>query len=136
MTADTAVQTAVIVLSVAVSIQTVAMIALVVGLNRARRQAQAEFERRYEELSTRLEETARPIRQAADAVQQVSNRASAAIDRVDHLVTIAGSLAALPGNAVGVGAATLAGALFRRWRRRSSRPSALPASTPRTPGRS
>jgi hypothetical protein len=120
MTPETASQTALIVLTVAVSIQTVAMIALAIGVTRARRQSQAEFERRYQELSTRIEEAVRPIRQTADAVQQLSHRASAAIDRVDHAVTTARSVIGLPRNLVTVSVATLAGALLRRWSRRST----------------
>src|SRR5689334_21728361 len=80
--------TALIVMAVAISIQTLVMIGALVALAIAWRRMQAAVDERYAQLSSRLDDAIRPLHQAPHAVESISDRAAGAIDRAGHAAGI------------------------------------------------
>lgn len=123
---DPAGTSALIVMAVAISIQTMVIIGALVALVVALRRLQTAVDARYEELKARIDDAVDPIRQAASAVEHVSVQASTAMDRAGHAAGVVRTLVTAPRTAVMYGIASLASALLKRWPRlRNKR--ALPA---------
>jgi hypothetical protein len=114
---DSAGTSALIVMAVAISIQTIVMIGALVALVVAWRRLESAVDSRYEELKRQVDQAVAPIRQAANAVEQVSAQASNAMDHAGHAAGVLKTLVTAPRTAVVYGAASLASALLRRWPR-------------------
>jgi hypothetical protein len=120
------IETALIVIAIAASIQTLTILAAVAALAIAWRRAQHELDARYHALAERLDEV---ILQARDAMAQ-AREASAAVgratERASNVMGDASDVVRNIAQAVGgprtllvAGAASAAGRLLDRWRRRS-----------------
>jgi hypothetical protein len=118
--------TALIVMAVAISIQTMVMIGALVALFVAWKRMQAAVDERYLQLTARLDDAVRPLHQAAHAVEYVSGRAAGAIDHAGHAAGFLKAVFSAPRTAAVYGAASVAGALLKRWARK--RPATPPAT--------
>ena len=118
---DSAGETALVIIAVAVSVQTLLMITVAVRAASAWRRAHEQLDQRYRELMARLDQVAAPVRRAADAMTHASTRASATLTRAENVATAVGSAIALPRSLFAVGAATVASMVLSRWRRSRAR---------------
>ena len=84
---DSGSTTALVVMAVAISIQTIVMIGALVALAVAWKRMQAAVDERYDQLTAHLDDAVRPLQQAAHAVEHVSARAAGAIDRAPGVPT-------------------------------------------------
>ena len=116
MPVDPAIQTALVVIAIAASVQTLVMAGAVIGAAIAWKRLQADMEHRYRELSARVDEAVQHARHASEAVHRVSNRASDAIDHAGHIASAVGTFLTAPRNMIVAGAASLA-SLLMKWRR-------------------
>jgi hypothetical protein len=128
---DTTSQTALIVLAVAASIQTLVLGAVAVAAVLAWRRLQQEADRRYRDLVIRIDEAVRPLRQAAESVQRTSDRASAAMEQADRLAGSARVWLGIPRSLVTVGLTSLASIVLGRWRRHGNAAAGQAAVAPR-----
>ncbi|HEX5068779.1 MAG TPA: hypothetical protein VFV78_01085 [Vicinamibacterales bacterium] len=128
---DSAGTSALIVMAVAISIQTIVMIGALVAVVMAWRRLQAVVDARYEELKARVDQAVDPIRQAANAVEHVSVEASTAIHRAGHAAGFLKTLVTAPRTTVVYGAASLASALLKRWPRARAKATVMPAQQSR-----
>ena len=124
--------TALIVMAVAISIQTLVMIGALVALAIAWRRMQAAVDERYAQLSSRLDEAIRPLHQAAHAVESISDRAAGAIDRAGHAAGILKAVLSAPRSAALYGAASVASAILKRLPRRRPAAPAAPVAGSRS----
>lgn len=119
------IETALIVIAIAASVQTLTLLAGAVAMVIAWRRARAELEARYVALAARLDEI---ILQARDAITQ-AREASAAVgratERASNVMGDAGDVVrniaqavATPRTLLMAGAASAARSLFEGWRRR------------------
>jgi hypothetical protein len=118
--------TALIVMAVAISIQTIVMIGALVALAVAWKRMQAAIDERYTQLTARLDDAVRPLHQAAHAVEYVSDRAAGAMEHAGHAAGFVKALISAPRTAATYGAASVASALLKRWTRK--RPAPPPAT--------
>jgi len=118
---DSAGETALVIIAVAVSVQTLLMAAFAFGAVSAWRRAHEQLDQRYRELVARLDQVAAPVRRAADAMTHASTRASETLNRADNVATAVGQAIALPRSLFAVGAATVASMVLSRWRRSRAR---------------
>lgn len=107
---------ALVVIAVAVSIQTLVLLVGVVAAVTAWRRWQERFESRYESIVARLDDTLHQTREAAVAVRRASDEAGRAFDEVRQAVQGASAVATAPKNLLMAGVSA-AGAFFARWRR-------------------
>ncbi len=127
---DDASTTALIVMAVAISIQTIVMIGALVALAVAWKRMQAAVDERYTQLTARLDDAVRPLHQAAHALEYVSGRAAGAMDHAGHAAGVLKAVLRAPKTAAMYGAASVASALLKRWpRRRSATPPATATGT-------
>jgi hypothetical protein len=120
------IETALVVIAIAVSIQALTVVAAVVSIAVAWRHARRELDARYEALVLRIDEV---IVQARDAIAQARDASAAvgrASERASNVMGGAGDMVRNLAQAVGgprtmlaVGAASAASRLLERWRRRS-----------------
>ena len=126
---DSGSTTALVVMAVAISIQTVVMIGALVALAVAWKRMQAAIDERYDQLTAHLDDAVRPLQQA-HAVEHVSARAAGAIDRAGHAAGFLKAAFSAPRTAALYGAASVANALLKRWpRKRSATPKATAAGS-------
>lgn len=130
MPSDAGSQTALMVVAIAISIQTLLLGALVVAAVLAWRRLEQQVDRRYREVVARMDDTVRPFRHAAEAVQVMSERTSAAMDRAEHLAGTASAWLAIPRSLVTVATAAVASMALRRWRRHRTAADAAPRAAP------
>jgi hypothetical protein len=116
-------ETALIVIAVAVSIQTLVTLGVAIGAAIAWRRMEAAFEERYETLAARVDEAVQPIRDAAEAVGRISDRASDAIGQAGRVAGAVSTFLTTRRNMAVMGAASVASMLLR-WRRGRVRPAA------------
>ena len=116
---------ALVVIAIAVSIQAVTVIAAVVALAIAWRRARGELDARYQTLALRLDEMIAQARDAVDEAREASAAVGRATERASHVMGDAGDVVrniaqavAGPRTLLVAGAASAAGRLFERWRRR------------------
>lgn len=108
-------QPALVVIAVAVSVQTVLLLVGIVAGVIAWRRWQERFENRYALIVARLDDTLHHTREAAVALRRASDEAARSFDEVRHTVRTATAVATAPKNLLLAGV-TAAGALFARWR--------------------
>jgi hypothetical protein len=106
---------ALVVIAVAVSIQTVLLLVSIVAGAIAWRRWQERFENRYALIVARLDDTLHQTREAAVALRRASDEAARSFDDVRQTVRAAAAVATAPKNLLAAGV-TAAGALFARWR--------------------
>jgi uncharacterized protein YecE (DUF72 family) len=114
--ADSPLQPALVVIAVAVSVQTVLLLVGIVAGALAWRRWQERFEHRYALIAARLDDTLHQTREAAVALRHASEEAARSFDEVRQTVRTATTVATAPRNLLLAGV-TAAGALFARWRR-------------------
>ena len=107
---------ALLVIAVAVSVQTLLLLVGIVAGAIAWRRWQERFENRYALIVARLDDTLHQTREAAVALRRASDEAARSFDDVRQTVRAAASVATAPRNLLAAGV-TAAGALFARWRR-------------------
>lgn len=108
---------ALVVIAVAVSIQTLLLLVGIVAGAIAWRRWQERFENRYALIVARLDDTLHQTREAAVALRRASDEAARSFDDVRQTVRAAAAVATAPRNLLAAGV-TAAGALFARWRLR------------------
>ncbi len=114
--ADNALVPALVVIAVAVSIQTLLLLVGIIAAAVAWRRAQERFEHRYALIVARLDDTLHQTREAAVALRRASDEAAQSFEDVRQTVRAAAAGATAPKNLLAAGV-TAAGALFARWRR-------------------
>ena len=107
---------ALVVIAVAVSVQTLLLLVGIIVGAIAWRRWQERFESRYALIVARLDDTLHQTREAAVALRRASDEAARSFDDVRQTVRAAASVATAPRNLLAAGV-TAAGALFARWRR-------------------
>lgn len=107
---------ALVVIAVAVSVQTLVLLVGIVAAAIAWRRAQERFENRYALIVARLDDTLHQTREAAVALRRASDEATQSFEDVRQTVRAAAAVATAPKNLLAAGV-TAAGALFARWRR-------------------
>jgi hypothetical protein len=107
---------ALVVIAVAVSVQTLLLLVGIVAGAIAWRRWQERFENRYALIVARLDDTLHQTREAAVALRRASDEATRSFDDVRQTVRTAAAAATAPKNLL-VAGVTAAGALFARWRR-------------------
>jgi len=123
---DPAGTSALIVMAVAISIQTLVMIGALVALVVAWRRLQTAVDARYEALKAQVDHAVEPIRQAASAVEHVSTQASTAMNRAGDAAGFLKTLVTAPRTAIVYGAASMASALLKRRSRERANAPAVP----------
>ena len=120
------VETALVVIAVAVSIQALTVVAAAVSMVVAWRRTRRELDTRFEALALRLDEIIVQARDAIDQAREASAAVGRATERASNVMGDAGDVVRNIAQAVGgprtmlaVGAASAAGRLLERWRRRS-----------------
>ena len=113
-------ETALVVIAVAVAIQSAVMLAAIVGAVIVGRRMQASIDQRYEVLAAKLDEGLIQARLAVQAVNRVTDRASDVMGEAGDAVRNLASAATAPRSLLMAGAASAAGGLLARWRRRRS----------------
>jgi hypothetical protein len=108
---------ALVVIAIAVSVQTILMIGGAIAAARAWRKLQ-DTQDRYEAFVARIDSALVDTREAARAVQRVSDEAATTLGDLRHATrSVIGAVAA-PRNLLVAGATSAAGALLTRWRKR------------------
>ena len=108
---------ALVVIAVAVSLQTILMIGGAIAAMRAWRKMQ-DTQERYEAFVSRLDSALVDTREAARAVQRVSDEAATTLGDLRHATrSVVGAVSA-PRSLLVAGATSAAGALLTRWRKR------------------
>ncbi|HET9373062.1 MAG TPA: hypothetical protein VFO19_22525 [Vicinamibacterales bacterium] len=110
-------QTALIVIAIAVSVQTILMVAGAIAAMRAWRKVR-ETQERYEAFVARVDTALVDTREAARAVQRVSDEAAATLGDLRHATRSVVGVVAAPRSLLVAGATSAAGALLSRWRKR------------------
>ena len=118
---DDTIQTTLIVIAIAVSLQTLLLLALAVAGVVAWRRAQQEVGVRYAALSARVDDAVVQARRAADAVERVSFRASHVLSQAGQVVSTLGTLAAMPGQIMRAMGDSASSGLLAAWRRGRTR---------------
>jgi hypothetical protein len=108
---------ALVVIAVAVSVQTLALLAGIVAGAIAWRRWRERVEGRYALIAARLDDTLHQTREAAVALRRASDEAAQSFEEARQTIRTAAAVATAPRNLLAAGA-TAAGALFARWRGR------------------
>jgi hypothetical protein len=110
--------TVLVVIAVAVSVQTVMLAwALVAGLV-AWRRLQARLDERYAALAAQLEDALAHTRAAAQALHRASDEVADSLGAVRHGLQSVATFVSTPRNLLVAGATSAVSALMARWRRR------------------
>ena len=112
------VNTALLVIAVAVSIQTLMLAAALVGSIVAWRRSQARLDRRYKALALQVEDALTHTRAAAEAIHRASDEVADSLHAVRHGVQSVAAFIAAPRNLLRAGATSALSAVLARWRRR------------------
>ena len=108
---------ALVVIAIAVSVQTVLMIGGAIAAARAWRKMQ-DTQDRYEAFVARVDSALVDTREAARAVQRVSDEAATTLGDLRHATRPVVGAVAAPRSLLVAGATSAAGALLTRWRKR------------------
>jgi urease gamma subunit len=115
--ADHTIQTALIVIAIAVSVQTLLLLTAAVAGVLAWRRMEQQVGVRYAALAARVDDAVAQTRRAVDAVDRVSSQASDVLGKAGHVVGSIAAMAAIPGHLVRALAVSASKNLFANWRR-------------------
>jgi hypothetical protein len=116
MPADATIQNALIVIAVAVSVQTVLMLCTVIAISVAWKRAHLMLDAQLNRFSDRLDDMATQTRLAVDAIERSSSQVSTMLHDAGGVLRSVGSFMGAPRSLLMTGVATAASA-FARWRR-------------------
>jgi hypothetical protein len=116
MPADATIQNALIVIAVAVSVQTVLMLCTVIAMSVAWKRAQVMLNAQLNHFGERLDDMATQTRIAVDAIERSSSQVNSMLHDAGGLVRNVGSFMGAPRTLLMTGIASAASA-FSRWRR-------------------
>ena len=116
MPADATIQNALIVIAVAVSVQTVLMLCTVIAMSVAWKRAQVMLNAQLNHFGERLDDMATQTRIAVDAIERSSSQVNSMLHDAGGLVRNVGSFMGAPRTMLMTGIASAASA-FSRWRR-------------------
>lgn len=110
--------TALVVIAVAVSIQTVMLAAAFVAGVVAWRKLQTQLDERYKALVTQVEDALAHTREAADALHRASDEVAGSLGAMRHGLQSLATFVSAPKSLLLAGATSAMSGLFARWRRR------------------
>ena len=116
MPADATIQNALIVIAVALSVQTVLMLCTVIAMSVAWKRAQVMLNAQLNHFGERLDDMATQTRIAVDAIERSSSQVNSMLHDAGGLVRNVGSFMGAPRTLLMTGIASAASA-FSRWRR-------------------
>ena len=116
MPADATIQNALIVIAVAVSVQTVLLLCTVIAMSVAWKRAQVMLNAQLNHFGERLDDMATQTRIAVDAIERSSSHVNSMLHDAGGLVRNVGSFMGAPRTLLMTGIASAASA-FSRWRR-------------------
>jgi hypothetical protein len=116
MPADATIQNALIVIAVAVSVQTVLLLCTVIAMSVAWKRAQVMLDAQLSHFGERLDDMATQTRIAVDAIERSSSQVNSMLHDAGGLVRNVGSFMGAPRTLLMSGIASAASA-FSRWRR-------------------
>jgi hypothetical protein len=116
MPADATIQNALIVIAVAVSVQTVLLLCTVIAISVAWKRAQVMLNAQLNHFGERLDDMATQTRIAVDAIERSSSQVNSMLHDAGGLVRNVGSFMGAPRTMLMTGIASAASA-FSRWRR-------------------
>ena len=116
MPADATIQNALIVIAVAVSVQTVLMLCTVIAISVAWKRAHLLLDTQLNRFSDRLDDMATQTRMAVDAIERSSSQVNTMLHDAGGVLRTVGSFLGAPRSLLMTGVATAASA-FARWRR-------------------
>jgi len=116
MPADATIQNALIVIAVAVSVQTVLLLCTVIAMSVAWKRAQVMLNAQLNHFGERLDDMATQTRIAVDAIERSSSQVNSMLHDAGGLVRNVGSFMGAPRTLLMTGIASAASA-FSRWRR-------------------
>ena len=116
MPADAIIQNALIVIAIALSVQTVLMLCTVIAMSVAWRRAQTMLEAQLNRFAERLDDMATQTRVAVDALERSTSQVNTMLHDAGSVVRSVGSFMGAPRSLLMTGVATAASA-FSRWRR-------------------
>ena len=116
MPADATIQNALIVIAVAVSVQTVLLLCTVIAMSVAWKRAQVMLNAQLNHFGERLDDMAMQTRIAVDAIERSSTQVNSMLHDAGGLVRNVGSFMGAPRTLLMTGIASAASA-FSRWRR-------------------
>jgi predicted PurR-regulated permease PerM len=116
MPADPAIQNALIVIAIALSLQTVLMLCTVIAISIAWKRAQATVDLQLNRFGERLEDIANQTRVAVSALERSSTQVNTVLHDADNMVRSLGSFMGAPRALLMAGASSAISA-FARWRR-------------------
>ncbi len=116
MPADATIQNALIVIAVAVSVQTVLLLCTVIAISVAWKRAQVMLNAQLNHFGERLDDMATQTRIAVDAIERSSTQVNSMLHDAGGLVRNVGSFMGAPRTLLMTGIASAASA-FSRWRR-------------------
>jgi hypothetical protein len=116
MPADVTVQNALVVIAIALSIQTVLMLCTVIAISVAWKRAHANVDGHLSRFEQRLDDIATQTRVAVNALERSSTQVNTVLHDAGHVVRTLGSVMGAPRALLMAGAASAVSA-FSRWRR-------------------
>ena len=116
MPADATIQNALIVIAIALSVQTVLMLCTVIAISVAWKRAQATVGGHLNRFEERLDDIATQTRVAVSALERSSTQVNTVLHDAGSVLRTVGSVVGAPRSWLMTGAATAASALAR-WRR-------------------
>ena len=121
MPADATIQNALIVIAVAVSVQTVLMLCTVIAISVAWKRAHLMLDTQLNRFSERLDDMATQTRMAVDAIERSSTQVNTMLHDAGGVLRSVGSFMGAPRSLLITGVAAAASA-FKSWRRSRHQP--------------
>jgi hypothetical protein len=116
MPADPTIQNALIVIAIALSLQTLLMLCTVIAISVAWKRAQAMVDSQFSRFTDRLDDIANQTRVAVNALERSSTQVNTVLHDAGNMVRNVGSFMGAP-RALLMAGATSAISAFERWRR-------------------
>ena len=116
MPGDATIQNALIVIAVALSVQTILMLCTVIAISVALKRGHAMFDTQLNRFGERLDDMATQTRLAVDAIERSSSQVNAMLHDAGSVVRTMGSFMGAPRTLLMTGI-TSAVSAFSRWRR-------------------
>jgi hypothetical protein len=121
MPADATIQNALIVIAIALSVQTVLMLCTVIAMSVAWKRAHVMLEAQLNRFAERLDDMATQTRVAVGALERSTSQVNSMLHDAGSVVRTVGSFMGAPRSLLMTGVATAASA-FSRWRRSRHEP--------------